>query len=112
MIKQQQIGPTITGPERFLVFLYSTNYLQTSKLGNYKKVGDMMEGMPRTSSSPDVLEWIDKGGWAFIGDGTHLEYLANKWCEKYVIADETFHKFGYGYALPKGAPLNTVINRK
>ncbi|XP_064635760.1 glutamate receptor ionotropic, kainate 3-like [Lineus longissimus] len=79
--------------------------------GAYKRVWEMMAGNPTVLGNEEGTKLVNEtGAWAFMTDYTQLEYVYNRDCENYVLADEIFNVAGYGFVLPKDSPINTVFS--
>lgn len=88
-------------------------FFQHSKEGIYKKLGEMIDGMPKVTHSPLAPKMVYRDGhWAYMTDMTQLQYIVNKECAKFVVGDEVFFLAGLGFIMPKNSVYKDMINKQ
>ncbi|XP_076073239.1 glutamate receptor 4-like isoform X1 [Mytilus galloprovincialis] len=104
LVGQTEIEPLVkSGTNLHTLFM-------TSDSGIYKKVWEVMGGMPKVTSNDEALSYVDKGKHAFMTDVTQLDYIVRQECEKYSLADEIFNNAGLGFVLPENALFKDSFN--
>ncbi|XP_077981647.1 glutamate receptor 2-like [Glandiceps talaboti] len=89
-------------------------FFRYSQIGVYQRMWSFMESNP-TSSVWTTKEGVEKvlesnGKYAFIGEGTTLQHIANKDCDLYVMPG-TINLKSFGLAFPKNDSRTDSFSR-
>ncbi|XP_062613157.1 uncharacterized protein LOC134274897 [Saccostrea cucullata] len=83
---------------------------QNAKGGLYKKIWEMMAGMPKITESVEAYEMILEGKYAYLTDESEVKYKAMLDCKHLEVAEETFHKAELSFVIRKDAEFKDAFN--
>ncbi|CAG5132019.1 unnamed protein product, partial [Candidula unifasciata] len=104
LASQSEVKPVVrSGTNMYALFKDATNNI-------YKNIWSMMDTMPNITSSEEALALVRTKNFAYISDRSQLEYIQQKNCESYMLADDIFNTGGMGFVVPENAAFLTSMD--